>query len=61
MGAAAVQVGTASFVRPRAALDVLEEMTRWLAARGMRSLESWRGGLAAGTVPSAGAPWEGRE
>jgi len=61
VGAAAVQVGTASFVRPRAALDVLEEMTQWLAAHGMRSLESWRGGLAAGTVPAAGAPWEGRK
>src|SRR5439155_1023047 len=34
VGAAAVQVGTATFVRPRAALEVLEELRALLAARG---------------------------
>ena len=34
-GASAVQVGTASFVNPRAPLDVLEGMERWLAAEGI--------------------------
>jgi len=42
IGAAAVQVGTASFIRPRAALEVLEELTRAVAARGVRSLDEWR-------------------
>jgi dihydroorotate dehydrogenase (NAD+) catalytic subunit len=45
VGAAAVQVGTASFIRPRAAAEVVEEMTRFLAARGMRRLDDWRGCL----------------
>ena len=59
VGAAAVQVGTASFVRPRACLEVLEEMTAFLRARGVRSLEAWRGRLAAGTRPAEATPWEG--
>jgi len=46
VGAHAVQVGTASFVRPRAALEVLEAMRAHLAARGIARLEDWRGGLA---------------
>jgi dihydroorotate dehydrogenase (NAD+) catalytic subunit len=46
-GAAAVQVGTASFIRPRASLDVLEEMEAWLAARGIARLEDFRGVLGA--------------
>jgi dihydroorotate dehydrogenase (NAD+) catalytic subunit len=45
VGAAAVQVGTASFIRPRAAAEVVEEMAEFLAARGLRSLEPWRGCL----------------
>ena len=60
VGAAAVQVGTASFVRPRAALEILEEISLWLAARKVRSLEAWRGGLAPGTRPAAATPWEGK-
>ena len=43
VGAAAVQVGTASFIRPRAALQVLEEMEAFLRARGIRRIEDWRG------------------
>jgi dihydroorotate dehydrogenase (NAD+) catalytic subunit len=46
VGAAAVQVGTATFMRPRAPLEVLEEMTALLAARGIRRLDEWRGCLA---------------
>lgn len=47
-GAVAVQVGTASFVRPRAALEVLEEMSAWLADHGVRRLAGWGGALARG-------------
>jgi dihydroorotate dehydrogenase (NAD+) catalytic subunit len=45
VGATAVQVGTAGFIRPRAAQEVLEQMTAFLAARGIRSVEEWRGCL----------------
>jgi dihydroorotate dehydrogenase (NAD+) catalytic subunit len=45
VGASAVQVGTASFLRPRAASEVLEQMTSLLAARGVRRLDQWRGCL----------------
>ena len=46
VGAAAVQVGTASFIRPRAALEVLEEMRARLAGTGARSIQGWRCALA---------------
>jgi dihydroorotate dehydrogenase (NAD+) catalytic subunit len=52
VGAAAVQVGTASFIRPRAAAEVVEEMTALLAARGIRRLDDWRGCLM---EPGSGA------
>ena len=45
VGAAAVQVGTASFIRPTAAAEVIVEMAELLAARGIRSLDQWRGCL----------------
>ena len=45
IGAAAVQVGTASFIHPRAASDVLGELRGLLAARGVRRLDDWRGSL----------------
>ncbi len=45
-GAAAVQVGTASFLRPHAALDVLEELGSLLRACGVRSLADWRAAFA---------------
>jgi len=57
-GAAAVQVGTASFIRPRASLDVLEEMQGWLAARGIARLEDFRGVLGA-KAPGPSAPSNG--
>jgi len=46
-GAAAVQVGTASFVRPRAALGVLEELEALLRARDVRRLDEVRGAYLA--------------
>jgi dihydroorotate dehydrogenase (NAD+) catalytic subunit len=54
VGAAAVQVGTATFLRPRAPLEVLEEMRALLTARGVRSIAEWRGCLA-GAEPAAAA------
>ncbi len=59
VGAAAVQVGTASFLRPRASVDILAEMRSILAAAGAESIEAWReqliargAGLAHGLGPS---------
>ncbi len=46
-GAAAVQVGTASFLRPRAALGVLEELEALLRARDVRRLDEVRGAYLA--------------
>jgi dihydroorotate dehydrogenase (NAD+) catalytic subunit len=51
VGAAAIQVGTASFLRSRAALDVLDEMTALLIARGVKRLGEWRGALRADAPP----------
>jgi len=45
VGAAAVQVGTASFVNPRASLDVLEELERFCGEEGISSLSELRGSL----------------
>ena len=45
VGAAAVQVGTASFLRPRAAIETLDEMAAFLAERGVKKLDDWRGVL----------------
>jgi dihydroorotate dehydrogenase (NAD+) catalytic subunit len=46
VGAAAVQVGTATFVRPRAAAETLEEMAAFLGARGIRRVGEWIGVMA---------------
>ena len=56
VGATAVQVGTATFIRPRAALEVLEQMTAALAARGVRSIADWRGCVVLEEVRAGGAP-----
>jgi dihydroorotate dehydrogenase (NAD+) catalytic subunit len=37
-GAAAIQVGTATFVHPRAALDIVAGMRAWCAERGIRHI-----------------------
>ena len=50
VGAAAVQVGTVSFLRPDAAGTVLAEMREFLDARGVRRLADWRGVLASDEV-----------
>ncbi|MCC7491428.1 MAG: dihydroorotate dehydrogenase [Fimbriimonadaceae bacterium] len=49
-GAAAVAVGTANFIRPRATLEVLEQLTAWLTAHQVRTLNSLVG--AAHGVPN---------
>src|SRR6185295_19140974 len=46
VGATAVQVGTASFLRPAAALQVVDEMAEGLRARGVRRIADWRGALS---------------
>ncbi|MEO5988408.1 MAG: dihydroorotate dehydrogenase [Candidatus Eisenbacteria bacterium] len=46
-GATAVQVGTATFVRPTAAREILDSMRAWLAAHGVANLEELRGSFAA--------------
>ncbi|MBI1799185.1 MAG: dihydroorotate dehydrogenase [Candidatus Eisenbacteria bacterium] len=45
IGAAAVQVGTASFIRPGASSTVLDEIREFLASRGIARLDNWRGCL----------------
>ena len=55
IGAAAIQVGTASFIRPAAAAEVLAGMREFLAARGIRRLASWRGSLL-DAAPGAQGP-----
>jgi dihydroorotate dehydrogenase (NAD+) catalytic subunit len=54
VGATAVQVGTLSFVRPRGATEVLEEMVAFLAARGVRRVGDWIGCLALPTDAACG-------
>lgn len=44
-GASAVGVGTANFINPLAASDLLDELPRWLAAHGYTSLDELRGAL----------------
>lgn len=52
VGATAVQVGTVTFVRPRAAAETLEEIGAFLKARGMKRVGEWIG-IAAGTPAAA--------
>lgn len=44
-GAAAVAVGTANFINPRASLDVVEGITEYLEQHGMRSITELVGSL----------------
>ena len=60
VGATAVQVGTASFIRPRAAAEVLEEMTGFLSERGVRRIEDWRGCLGSRGVEACAPPQRAR-
>ncbi len=52
-GAAAVQVGTATFAEPGASARVVDEMRAWLAAHGIAKVDELRGRFAA---PAAQAP-----
>jgi dihydroorotate dehydrogenase (NAD+) catalytic subunit len=47
-GATAVEVGTATFANPRAPLEVLEGMERWLAQAGVADIEALVGAARAG-------------
>ena len=42
-GAAAVQVGTANFLDPRACVRITQEIAAWMDAHGVHSLEEIRG------------------
>jgi dihydroorotate dehydrogenase (NAD+) catalytic subunit len=44
-GATAVQVGTASFVKPSSATDLVRELSEWLSARGIASVREIVGSL----------------
>ncbi|HEX4822311.1 MAG TPA: dihydroorotate dehydrogenase [Acidimicrobiales bacterium] len=44
-GAAAVQVGTATFADPRAPLRVLEQLSEWCADHGVRAMDEIIGGM----------------
>ncbi len=46
VGARAVQVGTATFVRPRAAAETLDALRAFLAERGIARIGDWIGTLA---------------
>jgi dihydroorotate dehydrogenase (NAD+) catalytic subunit len=53
-GADAVQVGTATFVDPRAPLRVLEELKAWCSSQGIANISALAGGQAiARSTPSA--------
>ncbi|HUC14943.1 MAG TPA: dihydroorotate dehydrogenase [Acidimicrobiales bacterium] len=52
-GADAVQVGTATFVDPRAPMRVLEELMAWCSSRGIASLAEVAGGHAVGPAASS--------
>ncbi|MEG1552855.1 MAG: dihydroorotate dehydrogenase [Kiritimatiellia bacterium] len=45
VGATAVAVGTATFINPRASLEVLEGMEQWLDAHGIDDINDFRGSL----------------
>jgi dihydroorotate dehydrogenase (NAD+) catalytic subunit len=51
-GATAVQVGTANFVNPRAAVDVAEGLAQWLTERNVPSVR----GLIAAAAPAPAVP-----
>ncbi len=51
-GASAVQVGTATFTNPRAPLDVLDGIERWLVREGIDSLHEIIGAARTSALPS---------
>jgi dihydroorotate dehydrogenase (NAD+) catalytic subunit len=59
VGATAVQVGTATFLQPDAALRIVAGLRAELAGRGIASVRAWRGvlcGAPLGEGPAAPAP-----
>lgn len=50
LGARAVQVGTANFVNPRATVEILEGLKRFLQVEGLHRLEDFIGTLDTGCV-----------
>jgi len=55
VGASAVQVGTASFIRPAAAAETLEQLRSFLAGHGITRLDDWRGVMRGDAGNPAGA------
>jgi dihydroorotate dehydrogenase (NAD+) catalytic subunit len=55
-GANAVQVGTATFVDPRAPLRVLEELRVWCSSQGITTLSELAGGHARGRPGASSFP-----
>jgi len=55
-GAAAVQVGTATFVEPTASIRVAEELRAWLAANGVASLAQLRDRFEAAPAQAEARP-----
>jgi dihydroorotate dehydrogenase (NAD+) catalytic subunit len=47
-GASAVAVGTANFINPRATLDVIDDLERFLLEQGVRDIQSLVGQVSAG-------------
>jgi dihydroorotate dehydrogenase (NAD+) catalytic subunit len=62
-GADAVQVGTATFVDPRAPLRVLEELKAWCSSQGIASISALAGGhaIARSRPSNPGSSGEGVE
>jgi dihydroorotate dehydrogenase (NAD+) catalytic subunit len=50
-GATAIQVGTANFVNPRAAVDVAEGLAAWLQDHGVSSIREMVGATLVGSTP----------
>ncbi len=59
-GAAAVQIGTATFVEPAVAVRVVDEMREWLASHGITRVADFRGTFAAPAAQGC-APADARE
>ena len=49
-GAACVQVGTATFANPKAAIEILDGINAWLDARGIGSVREIVGTLVTGLM-----------
>lgn len=47
LGAHAVQIGTANFINPASAIDILDEMEQYLATQGLGEVEKLRGTFTA--------------